>query len=139
MTVDDILAAARECLETPFRHQGRIVGIGLDCAGVVVHVCRRLGLDIADVEGYGRTPTERTLERALASQPTLCRVHDHSERRPADVLLLRFARDPQHVAILGHGTIIHAYELAGKCCEHRLSSFWSARIVAVYRFRGLAS
>ena len=28
MTADDIIAAARACLGTPFRHQGRVAEIG---------------------------------------------------------------------------------------------------------------
>ena len=30
---DDIVAAAREYLDTPFVHQGRVKGVGIDCAG----------------------------------------------------------------------------------------------------------
>ena len=36
MTADDIVNAARECVGTPFRHQGRVLGVGLDCAGLVL-------------------------------------------------------------------------------------------------------
>jgi hypothetical protein len=51
---------------------------------------------------------------------------------------MRFAGDPQHLAICAGDTIIHAYESAGQCCEHRLSDdLWAARIVRVYRFRGI--
>lgn len=137
MTVDDILDAARQCLGTPFRHQGRLIASGLDCAGVAIHVARQIGVGHLDVTGYGRTPANGQLERSLDAQPCLERVA-LSERSPGDLLLMRFASDPQHLAICAGETIIHAYEAAGKCCEHRLSSLWEARIVRVYRFRGMA-
>lgn len=128
-----IIAAARECLGTPFRHQGRLLGEGLDCAGVAVHVARRIGCEVLDVPGYGRTPAFGLLELALDAQGCLEAVA-LADRRPGDLLLMRFDGDPQHLAILAEGTIIHAYESVGKCCEHRLSSPWVARIVRAYRF-----
>ena len=138
MTADDILAAARQCLGTPFRHQGRLVGFGLDCAGLAVHVARQIGVGHLDVSGYGRTPASGQLERSLDSQPCLERVALIEDRLPGDLLLMRFASDPQHLAILtDQQTIIHAYETVGQCCEHRLSSVWASRIVRVYRFRGI--
>ena len=137
MTVDDILDAARQCLGTPFRHQGRLIAFGLDCAGVAIPVARRIGVGHLDLTGYGRTPANRQLERSLDAQPCLERVA-LSARSPGDLLLMRFASEPQHLAICAGETIIHAYEAAGKCCEHRLSSLWEARIVRVYRFRGMA-
>lgn len=141
MTLDDILTAARQCLGTPFRHQGRLIGFGLDCAGVAIHVARQIGAGHLDVSGYGRTPANGQLEQSLDSQPCL-RLIDDSPRgakaRPGDLLLMRFAQDPQHLAILtDQQTIVHAYESVGQCCEHRLSSVWAARIVRVYRFRGI--
>ena len=137
MTADDILTAARQCIGMPFRHQGRMLGCGLDCAGVAIHVARQIGVGHFDVSGYGRTPANGQLEQSLDSQPCLERVmlNDH---QPGDLLLMRFASDPQHLAILtDQQTIIHAYESVGICCEHRLSSMWAARIVRVYRFRGI--
>jgi len=133
-----VIAAARQCLGTPFRHQGRLLSFGLDCAGVVVHVCRTLGVDVIDVEGYGRTPNAGQLERAMDAQPTIRRVDDVTDRQPADILLMRLGTDPQHLAIFTGNTIIHAHEASGNCVEHVLSPVWASRIVAVYRFRGIA-
>ena len=135
MTIDDILTAARQCLGTPFRHQGRLVAFGLDCAGVAIHVAREIGAGVIDVSGYGRTPAHGQLERSLDSQPCLERVF-LEDRQAGDLLPLLFAGDPQHIAICAGETSIHAYEAAGKCCEHRINSLLEALIVRVYRFRG---
>jgi cell wall-associated NlpC family hydrolase len=138
MTVDDILSAARACLKTPFRHQGRRLGVGLDCAGVAAHVAASVGCCVLDQRGYGRLPSRGQLEAALDAQPDLERVSDIAARQPGDLLLMRIKRDPQHLAILAGATIIHAYEAVAECCEHDLSPEWAARIVRVYRFRRLA-
>ena len=113
-----------------------MLAFGLDCAGVAIHVARAIGAGVMDVEGYGRTPANGQLERSLDNQPCLERVF-LEDRRPGDLLLMRFSSDPQHIAIYAGDTIIHAYESVGKCCEHRLSSLWASRIVRVYRFRGV--
>ena len=135
MTKDDIIVAARDCLETPFRHQGRIQGIALDCAGVIVAVANEIGADNVDQQGYGRNPSGGLLESALDIQPCLERVY---EKQPGDVLLMRFEGDPQHLAIFTGENIIHAYETIGKVCEHLFTEKWARRIVRIYRFKGVA-
>ena len=135
MTADDILIAARSFLGTPFRHQGRIPGLALDCAGLVVSVAKEIGADYIDRPGYSRNPSGGLLESALDDQPCLERVTD---RQPGDVLLMRFSGEPQHLAIFTGENIIHSYESVGKVCEHRMADVWAVRIVRVYRFKGVA-
>ena len=137
MTADDLIAAARTCVGIPFQHQGRQPGLGLDCAGLLVVALRTLRLDPLDRTDYGRNPHGGALEAMLDAQPLLFRV-PIQEMRPADVLLMRFKTDPQHLALFAGETIIHAYESAGKVAEHRLDTRWRARIVRVYRVQELA-
>jgi hypothetical protein len=62
-----------------------------------------------------------------------------------DVLLMRFTRHPQHLAIVGDRgepfSLIHAYADAGACVEHGADARWLRRVVAAYSFkqRALAS
>jgi cell wall-associated NlpC family hydrolase len=135
MTADDIITAARGALDTPFAHQGRIAGLALDCAGLIVHVVRSLGIPYTDVAAYGRSPHQGLLQATLDSNDCIEHVTD---RQAGDILLMRFASEPQHLAICAGETMIHSYLAVGKVCEHRLSSMWAARIVAVYRFKEIA-
>ena len=134
MTADDIIAAARACLGTPFRHQGRVAGEALDCAGLAVQVARACGCAVVDAEAYGPYPARGQLETALAAQPGLQRLPAGAVPQPGDLLLMRFAREPQHLAILAGETIIHAWTEAGKVCEHDFTAAWQRRVCAVYRF-----
>lgn len=136
MRADDIIAAARACIGTPFQHQGRIPGVALDCAGLLIAVAQAVGADYHDVLGYGPHPCAGLLERALADQSCLEPVLV-AQRRAGDLLLMRFEIDPQHLAVFTGDTIIHAYSNVGMVCEHRLSAVWAARIVRAYRFRGV--
>lgn len=133
---EQVVLAARECLDTPFKHQGRWVGRGIDCAGVVVHCARSVGADYQDHKGYPRLPQGRMLADVLDGQPCFRRV-TWSERQPGDVLLMRIRREPQHLAVyVGDGYMIHSYQTVGKVVEERLAANWSGRILAVYRFLG---
>lgn len=129
---EQIIKAARECIGTPFRHQGRIPGRALDCAGLAVVVFRRLGFDVVDVQGYSRLPHRGRLKAAIEAQPFIERVHDEM---PGDVLLIRVGSEPTHIAIDAGGTMIHAYEHVGKVCEHVIDKTWRDGIVARYRVK----
>lgn len=135
MTPADIITAARSEIGTPFRHQGRLSGKALDCAGLIIHVARKLEIKYTDAGGYSRQPSNGLLESMLEMQGCLEQV---SDMQPGDVLLMRF-KEPQHLAIFAGDTIIHSYESVGKVCEHRLADVWRSRIVRVYRFVGVES
>lgn len=134
MNHDSIIAIARAQVGTKFRHQGRIPGQFLDCAGLVAHVAHELGVEYNELPGYGRIPHNGLMESVLNAQPCLKQAE---EKQPGDILLMRFTQAPQHVAIYTGDTIIHSFSLIGKVCEHRLDELWESRIVAVYRFIGL--
>jgi cell wall-associated NlpC family hydrolase len=68
-TAQDVIAAAMGMIGTPFHHQGRVPGVGLDCAGVPISIAWALGLvprtwNVAD---YGARPDGSTLQ-ALCGQ-----------------------------------------------------------------------
>lgn len=144
MMVEKIISAARAEIGTSFRHQGRLSGRALDCAGLVCTVADALGLEYIDQQGYGRHPSSGLLESALDGQPCLERVAI-ADMRAGDVLLMRFAGDPQHLAFhVGWSDsyqadgIVHAHLRARKVCEHVLTDEWRGRIVRVYRFKAPA-
>ena len=136
MTGADIVIEARRHIGTPFQHQGRLPGLALDCAGLVVVVAKACGIEIFDAQGYGRTPNG-ALEATIAAQVCVDKVQV-ADRQAGDVLTMRFGKEMRHVAICAGDTIIHSYEAVGKVCEHALDAMWAKRIVSVYRFKGLA-
>lgn len=135
-----IVRAARALLGVPFLHQGRDPAIGLDCVGVAIAAARACGVQVIDRVGYGRMPIgdevwsgpSGGLLGAIDEQPGLRRVR--GAPRAGDVLVLRFARLPQHVAICAGETMIHGWESVGRCVEHPLDATWRRRIVAVAEF-----
>ena len=46
ITKEDVVREAKTWLGTPFHHQGRLKGVGVDCAGVIVCVAKELKLKV---------------------------------------------------------------------------------------------
>lgn len=140
VTRAEFIAEARTWLGTPFHHQGRLKGVGVDCAGLVIGVARDLGLSTWDVDGYGMVPNGRHL-RQLAN--SVMNQIPRAELSPGDVVLMKWVSFPQHVAIITPGAglgglgLLHSYAKIGKCLEHGLTQDWWDRIVQAYRIPGL--
>jgi cell wall-associated NlpC family hydrolase len=145
-TRQDIVDAAYEQIGTPWVHQGRLPGVALDCAGLVIVVARKLGLvpPDFDINGYQRMPD--------GSMPHTLRQYMVSVRRenmaPGDVVSMAFDKDPQHVGIVvpyRHGglAMVHAAskpskgDRNGKVEGIRLM-FLGSRFTGAYSFPGMA-
>lgn len=125
---DDLVLAARSYLGTPFVHQGRS-RLGLDCVGLLVLAARDAGADIEDRADYAPDPGN-LLPVELARQ-----FDPAEDRLPGDVLLMRFAGEPQHLAIFTGATVIHSHAAIRRVVEHHLDAKWLRRIVQAYRMR----
>lgn len=129
-----MVEAARGYLGTPFHHQGRARGVGVDCIGLLVGAARDAGLPVSDVIDYARDPDGRSLIVNLRAQLDEVRFDD---AQPGDVLAFWFARPylPQHVAIKTERGMIHTYANVGRVVEHRLAGPWRKRAHSAWRFR----
>lgn len=130
-----IIAIAKTYIGTPYHHQGRVKGAGIDCCGLIINVAQELGLSNYDLDGY--SPTADGVE-LLAEFQANCPVRDLSEIQLGDILIFKVRHHPQHCGILselnGEDSLIHAYSTIGRCVEHRLEEFWRSRIVAAFQF-----
>lgn len=138
-----IVAAARGWIGTPYMHQQRMRGVGIDCAGLVIAVARECGLvdEGFDLTGYAMQPDGSLLGITDAH---MCRV---AAPQPGDVAVFRIEHEPQHLGIVAdyvHGglSVIHALDQRGhkrgRVVEHRIDDEWRSRIVAAYALPGVA-
>lgn len=128
----EILEEARKWLDTPYHHQGRVIGHGVDCYGVIEMVGRALGVNIPDNIRYGRIPDEAEL---LANMDTYAvRV---PVAKAGDIVLIPFVHKIRHMAILTDKGILHAYEPAGKVVEHSIDDRWKRLFRRAYAFPGV--
>lgn len=131
VTRERFVAEARVWTGTPYLHQGRN-RLGVDCIGLLLVVGWSLGLTEYDVKGYGRTPNAGFLE---AECERLMQRTDNA--LTGDVYLMRFTRDPQHLAIATDRGLIHAWGGAGRVVETSLPLSWRSRIVRAYAVPGV--
>lgn len=129
----EIVAEARTWLGTPYHHQGRVKGVGVDCAMLLCEVYHAVGLiPFIDPRPY---PPDWHLNRG--EERYLAWVEDYANQveaaQPGDVALYRFGRTVSHAGIVvAWPTIVHAYR--GEGCvladgsksglARRFSGFW---------------
>jgi len=129
--VTKMIAAARRCIGTPFHHQGRRPGAGIDCIGLIVVALRAAGFNVNDRTDYARRPDGKSLLKAL---------QDHgaapvAEIEPGDILLFRYDNQPQHVALATESDrMIHSFAVAGEVVETIIGDYWRRRLNGIYRF-----
>ena len=135
---EQIVAAARGWLGTPFHHQGRLKGVGVDCAGVIVGVANELGLSTPDIKGYGHRPDSRELERLCFDHMTPVAI---DEAEPGDVLLISIDGNPQHLAFMTDAAngraMLHSYAPARRVVEHIISDDWTEKFTAAFKLPGI--
>jgi hypothetical protein len=132
---------ARSWLGTPFKHQGRMKGVGCDCLGLLIGVAKALNLQgrggqkLADLDnlGYGHFPDEGALRRGLENA-----LYPAENLSAGCIVLMKIDGRAQHLGIVGNLesgglSLIHTYAPHRKVVEHHLTEEWQEKMVAVFR------
>lgn len=130
----EIVAAAREWLGTPYHHEGRVLGHGVDCIGLVLQVAIACGVEVDEQTGYARIPDE---SRLLAGLDRYTNSIQLSEAQAGDIVAIPFIHKIRHLAILTNNGMIHAYEPAGGVVEHAVSDRWRKQFARAYALPGV--
>lgn len=136
MTREEIVAAARRWLHTPYRHQSATRGAGCDCLGLICGVWRDLGGETIELPAY------RSDWRDTRHSDDLLGLAERRLRRregrpqAGQVLLFRIgtAVVPRHcgIAVDDRG-FIHAQEGRGVVLSY-LTGGWRKRIAGLFDF-----
>jgi NlpC/P60 family putative phage cell wall peptidase len=136
MTPDAVVAAAREWLGTPYRHQASAVGAGCDCLGLVRGVWRTVcGDEPMALPPYGPGWRDRRSGELLAAaERWLLRVEGPPAAGQVVLFRLAGAAGPRHCGIMvADDRFIHAQERVG-VVEANLGDGWRRRIAARFWF-----
>lgn len=134
VTREQFVAEARTWLDTPFRLQGRLKGVAIDCAGLVISTAQALGLTDFDMEGYSRPKGDmmRRISEELMDRIT------RDEIDAADVVLFRWGQNATHLGIMtGKNTILHAFAPNRKVVEHDMDERMWQMLDSAYHIRGI--
>jgi NlpC/P60 family putative phage cell wall peptidase len=142
VTSAQLIEEARTWIGTPYRHQGAVKYLGADCVGFLAELAVETRLITPQLRA--QFPTDYSRQPSAGELRRLCSGHlapvPYASRAPGDIVLMRFAVEPQHLGMLTNvdpDYLIHCGE--NGVVEHRLDSVWRARILHVYRFPGLTS
>lgn len=134
ITREQLISEARSWLGTPFHHQGRVKGAGVDCVGVLVKTLSIFNLLTVDNTNYSRNPNGDYLIR-------MCELYFNpipmDEILPGDILVFAWGKEPQHLALYTDIGILHAHVRVKKVVEHIYDDPWKKRTVAAYRIKGI--
>lgn len=129
ITRSDVVNKAREYLGTKYAHQGRLKGVGIDCAGLLLCVGKELEIVPQDFEfvSYNRMNDGRELKRIVEIF-----ADETTDPHYADICIINVMGNPQHCGFLSDKGMIHVLDSA---VEHRIDEKWSKRIVATYKLK----
>ncbi len=131
-----VLRCARDWLDTPYRHQASLQGVGTDCLGLIRGIWRELYGDEPE------TPPAYTPDWAEISgeETLLCAAKRWltpiATPQPGDVLLFRMAANApcKHIGIMAaDARILHAYWGKSVVFSH-FAPFWQRRHAASFAF-----
>lgn len=128
-----IVNKAREFLGTPYHHQGRVKGAGIDCAGLVICVAHELKLSEYDLDNYPKESDGVELQQLFSENAISARQLDIG-----NIILLKIKKVPQHCGIIAFKdnvrTFIHACRKRQKVVEIELTKDYIRKVVNVYEF-----
>ncbi len=137
MNALDVIQEARRWLRTPYLHQARLRGVGVDCIGLVLGVGAAVGAWPAtfNYTGYGRLPHNYNLlfeaRRYFLEIPL-------DQLQPGCILMMRYYTEPRHLAIFAGETMIHAASNFQEVVEHRYDDKNRGRTQYAFRFPGVS-
>lgn len=126
-----IVAAARACVGTRFRAQGRSVGLGLDCVGVAAVAMRAGGVRTRVPGDYRLSGDHHRLAERIDAVAGLERV---AMAGPGDLVLCVVGRSHRHLAVMTDSGFVHAHLGLGRVVETPGVPEWP--IEAAWRVKG---
>lgn len=133
-----LVAMARSYAGTPFHHQGRLPGVGLDCAGLVLCSLSAIGETVVDTLPYARIPRNRAFIKCIEAQ---CDEVPRAKIQIGDFLTFAWKSEPQHISIVTQlepcMMMIHAYQPSDKVIETNVDEFWMTKLGQCFRFVGV--
>jgi len=130
---DAVVEEVKTWIATPYHHQGRIKGVGVDCATILCEVYEKVGL-IPHVDPRPYPPDwhlHRDGERYMGW------LHQYAKEvespKIGDIALWKFGRCFSHGGIIvDHNTIVHSYLGIGVVLEKMNAGIFEGRDVKYF-------
>lgn len=129
------LLRALACVGSPFQHQGRLPHVGLDCAGLIVHVYQCAEVDRRDYHEHP-TPEHSAFLRDILDRRFILNSAVCAEDAPEGAILaFEFGGRQQlrHLAIRSAVGMVHAVRRG--VVEDVITEPWLSRFAGAYTWR----
>lgn len=133
-TSTEIIHAGRLLIGTPWHHQARCPGVGIDCIGLLVCVARALSVPHQDCVTYTRDPNPEQFLRELSRSLVRLPIDSAVAQGLVGVFWIRHANEPKHAAIFTDRGMIHTHQSVGKVVEHSIGELWQKRLHSIWSF-----
>lgn len=131
---DRILESARQWIGTPWRHNQKCKGHGVDCVRFIEAVFKDdLGYQFSDIDKYARIPDDDALLVFLQTNINVKQI-PLTDIQPGDLLLFRLGKIPYHLGISNGSGMIHADSNHGVIEVDNLGRMEKRLISAFYIF-----
>lgn len=132
---DRILIEARRWKGTPWHHNQKCRGVGVDCVRFIEGVFKDgLGIEFGNIGNYARMPEGDSLLSFMKGLDCLTEI-PLTEISRGDLLLFRLGKIPYHVGISNGQGMIHADSHFGVVEINNLGR-WEQRLIAGFRVIG---
>lgn len=127
------VGAVKFTVGTPYKHRGRIAGVGLDCVGVPMCALAMCGVILPEPPPYGMFPG--SIIHGLTGH---CIEVPMCDRTEGDLLAILWKNEPRHAAVIvsregDADMIVHALARIGKVAMHQMHRGY--RVHSCWRFR----
>ena len=131
-----IVLAAKECIGTPWHHQQRQLGVGMDCVGLLTHCAQAINVEVHDQHRYSLRENGTQLLDAIVRHGMMQTFNGSLEL--GDLLVFKISGVPHHVGIvtaLDPILFVHVSSHGQKkCVETELSDHWMLNLHSKWRF-----
>lgn len=136
-TAQDFAAAALALVGTPWHHQGRLPGVGLDCVGVAVCAAQACGIAVQDVRDYTLPADPNTFLRLLSAN---CKRDVEPMLAAGRLAVFRIGQHPQHLAVMvDSDRMVHGLDRKRRAVVlDALTDPWRQRVHSTWLIRGIA-
>lgn len=136
---EKIVAEVRRWIGTPYHHQGRKLGVGVDCVGLLLAAAGAIGVNIEDPRCYPLCPSDPNFLPMTLLNLQFRRWSFKVPTNPGDVGLFWIQKPdfPRHLGFFtGLETFVH---VGGRVVEERSFDLsWRKRIVSIFKFPGVS-
>lgn len=131
----NIISEAKSWVGTPYHHQARIKGVGVDCANLIAGIFEECGFIPINLEPYSlqwhlHNKEEKMINILLSYG---CLKVDTNDPSPGQIITFQMGKVSGHIGIMvDNERFIHADIYANKVVEVTFGGVWKRRLSGVF-------